>query len=187
MAVSDTAVYLLDNASQIREIDPSTGSQRAIHPTGTATAPRYIGVEEDLLYLFQEPPGEIAIFDPKTNTVLQVVPQGGFPVGRDPYTDILWLADQFGSTVRPYNPQTKTYGQAIGLAGKPRGLAFGISSIWVAAQGFVIRIDREPWGTLLPSNGLATIPMPDGATAVSIAVDEQTDKIWVSTCQGCGI
>ena len=57
----------------------------------------------------------------------------------------------------------------------PRGLAFGMDGLWLAAEGWVYRINSH-------SHEVTATQMPEGVTATGVAIDEETGTIWISTC-----
>lgn len=80
----------------------------------------------------------------------------------------------------PVDEDTGEAGQPIGIGSNLHDAAVSFGSVWVAAGDRVLRL--EPEGPTV----IATIRMPEGMSAGSIASDPETGSLWVGDC-GCPI
>lgn len=177
-AVGDDAIYLLTTESEVIELDPVSGEERVRHPTRTETLTPYIGFIDGLLMLFESGAHRLTLLDPDTDTIVNTLeaPQLGWGAGAvDPVTGTFWVTDRRRSTITPFNLETGEADAPIGLNGVPRGLAFGMDGLWLAAEGWVYRINSH-------SHEVTATQMPEGVTATGVAIDEETGTIWISTC-----
>ena len=178
MAVGEEAVYLLGRRSRILELDPNSNEIVDRDATGTKTEPVYISYYGGRIVLSEPGEHRLTQFDPDTDTVVGELeaPQLGLGAGAiDPLTGDLWIADRDGYTITEFNLRTGESQAPIGLQSRPHGLVFGLSSLWVAAEESVYRIDPVTHYTI-------PIPMPSGAVATSVGIDEETRTVWISTC-----
>jgi len=182
-AIGTSAVYLLTDDFRIISIDPFSNTPDEGVPTGRQPVPAFLGFNDGMLYIHEASNDRLAIFDPATGAVVQVVENpllGRGPFTLDPNTRTLWMLDWEGSTITPFDLDTNTVGVPVGLAGNPRSVAIGFNSVWVAAETFVYRI--EPG-----SQNRSDIAMPPGVVAASIGIDaeEEVYKLWVGNCTTC--
>jgi hypothetical protein len=181
-AITENAIYAVSRAeegevSELLEFDPTSGDAVDRAPTGFEVGPFYVGVHEDLVTLWSG--SRVSLFDPATDAIVATIqgPQvGQGPSLFDSATGLFWAGDRDGATVTPYHISSGEQGIAIGLDGNPRHMVLTSDAIWIAAEEFVIRLDRF-------SRETRSIPMPEGVTALSIAADEETSTIWVWNCQ----
>ena len=178
--VGDKALFVPTRDGEILEINPSNGEIADRDPSGTATPPVYLSFWGELLSLCECAENRYSLFDPETDEVVDTVEGPALAYGaggaRDPQTGTVWVGDRPNQTVMPVSGDPPEVGRSLGLAGHPRAFAFGFDAVWVAAEEFVYRIDAH-------SRDITDrIPMPEGAIATSIALDEPTETIWVGAC-----
>ncbi|HEX5041139.1 MAG TPA: adenylate/guanylate cyclase domain-containing protein [Candidatus Limnocylindria bacterium] len=174
--IGDRSIYLIGEPAEVIEVDPASLEIVDRDPTGTQTQPHYIGYEDGHLWLVEG--DRSAEFDPDTDSVVGGITRGQLGLGgggTDPETGTIWMTDRGNGTITPVDPETGAADRPIGLAGVPRGFAFGFDALWLAAEEYVYRIDS--W-----SKQHERIAMPPGVIATGVAIDEETGTIWISTC-----
>jgi class 3 adenylate cyclase/streptogramin lyase len=110
-------------------------------------------------------------YDPETMRPLTTIPISG---GVDAIVlgeEKLWaLSRALGSLVE-LDPETNLVGHAVQVGDAPTVLTAGLGAIWVADRdGSIRRVDEE-------TRQVTTIPF--GAELRALAVDEETDTLWV--------
>ena len=90
------------------------------------------------------PSGSVAVVDPRTARVVDMVEVGAEPVAIVSGHDALWVANAESDTVSRIDPATREVTATVGVA-SPVDLAVGPDAIWVASgiDGTVSRIDPE--------------------------------------------
>jgi len=166
MAVADRAVYLLDSEHVLQELDPVTNKVVGSFNSGS-DASQDLRFHDGLLELgVNDGAGQGYIFiDPATHLI---VPRPSIPA--------IWELNFDTSTVNTYDPATDTRGASIGTRDPPQSVATGFGSAWIAAGSIVYRMDEQRIA--------AQIPMPEGIYAMSIAIDEPSQTVWVANCFG---
>ena len=124
--------------------------------------------------------GHVVQFDPRTGKQVKQLslPEHGYLVDVDAqHEHTVWMLDPSGNTLTPIAPVSGVPGQPLGFGGQLADAKIGFGSIWVAASNAVYRIN-------LTTHHQTTIPIPPDMTAGSIAIDQQTNSVWVGNC-GC--
>lgn len=180
LTIGERALYVPTHDGELLEIDPDSAEIVDRDPTGTATPPVYVSWWEGLISLCECGANRYSLFDPVTDRIVGTLEGPALAYGgggaRDPQTGTVWVGDRPRSTITPYHGDPLTSGEPLGLDAHPRAFAFGFNAVWVAAEEYVYRIDADT------RQETDRIPMPEGAIATSIALDEQTDTIWVAAC-----
>jgi class 3 adenylate cyclase len=163
-------VWVLDEAMQLAELDPSTH-----HILGTWPSHAYAAAfmsRGRYLWLWGSPPSATLFrFDTRTHRTRRYeIPQQPWLVSS--YGASLWILDARTHTLTPFDPRFGTLGESIGLTGHPVDVAVGLGAIWVAA-GRVVEVLNPAYGQR------RVIPMPKGFWAGSIAIDEGSRSVWV--------
>ena len=178
--MGDVALYLLTQDSRILEYDPLSTLKIDDDPLGTATDPVFVNFRDGFLYVCECEAERFAKFDPETDQLVDLFEGARFRLGladKEPATGTLWIRDAARHTIIPYPSEDGPPGSPIGLSGPPHHVAFGFSSVWVAAEGWVYRIASA-------GEDVQPIKMPADAKATSIGIDEQANRVWVSLCYG---
>jgi class 3 adenylate cyclase len=177
-AVGDESIFVPTRDGEILEINPINGD--IVDRDQTDTAPAYISWWHGLISIADRGGNRYTLFNPLTDQVVDVIEGSGLAYGaggaQDPQTGTVWVGNRPNRTIQPFPDESLEPEPPIGLAAHPRGIAFGFGAVWVAAEEYVYRIDAYP------PYGTTQIPMPEGAIATSIALDEPSETIWVAAC-----
>jgi DNA-binding beta-propeller fold protein YncE len=123
-------------------------------------------------------------FNPQTDAVTRTLtfPQAGFLVGLQDTggATTLWLFDGQAETLTPIDDKTGQLGDSIGVGRNLHGATVAFGALWITAGDRVLRVDGK--GPAIA----ATITMPKGFSAGSMAADPVTKSLWVADC-GCPI
>ncbi len=180
LTIGEDAIYVPTQDEELLEINPLSADIVDRDPMGTVGDVSYISWWDGLISLCECGDNRYSLFDPDTDRIVEVIEGPGLAYGaggaRDPQTGTVWVGNRPQSTITPFSGDPLTSGESVGLAGHPRGIAFGFDAVWVAAEEYVYRIDAD---TKQVTN---EILMPEGAIATSIALDEPTETIWVAAC-----
>jgi streptogramin lyase len=126
--------------------------------------------------------GKILRFDPRKGKVTLTVEleQHGFLVGVDSDDgNTMWLVDPDAGTITSLDARSGEAGRPLGFGGADfYDAKIGFGSIWVAAGSDLFRFD------LSDGSREADIPMPTGASAGGLALNEDDGVVWVENC-GC--
>ena len=177
-----TSIWAMSAAGDLDRIDPGTAKivQRF---TIDAGEPTKVVPLLGSIWVCDCPNGKILQVDPSDGKVLQTValPQRGYLIGVAADTangNTLWLIDPEAGTITPLDPKTGEPGRPLGFGGsRVYDAEIGFGSIWVAAGSHLYRFD-------LPDGAKHEIPVPDGASAGGLAMDETDHIVWVENC-GC--
>ncbi|HTG48285.1 MAG TPA: adenylate/guanylate cyclase domain-containing protein [Actinomycetota bacterium] len=175
-----TSIWYLSEQGDLLEIDPASTKivNRYTVPAGQPT--RVVPLIGSI-WVCDCPNGKILQVDPKDGSVEKTVAlqQHGYLIGADSKDgNTLWLVDPEAGTITPLDPKTGAPGRPLGFGGSHVYAAeIGFGSIWVAAGSHLYRFD-------LPDGAKHEIPVPGGASAGGLAMDETDNVVWVENC-GC--
>jgi len=180
---SDHAIWYLSTQGDLVEIDPLISSvthRYSISPP--AVLPSRVVPLLDDVWVCDCDNGQILRFDPAAGEVTKVVhlQEKGFLIGVDTSDGrTMWLLDPSAATLTPLDATSgEPSGQPLGIGGgQVYDAAIGFGSIWVAAGSQLYRFD-------LATGERRAIPVPDGASAGGLAIDEPDHLVWVENC-GC--
>jgi hypothetical protein len=177
MGVDDQAVWYLDEHGILGRFD--TVSNVISHKYGVGAQGRVVPLAGSV-WICDCDNHRIVQFDPVAQKVVKTVdiPEHGFLIGVDSTKGAtMWLLDPEGSTVTPLDAATGQPGQPLGFGGQLHYAQIGFGSIWLAAGAHLFKVD-------LSTHEKQSIAMPPGVSAGGIAIDEQTNSLWVQNC-GC--
>jgi class 3 adenylate cyclase len=183
MDAGSNAIWVLGDTGKLFKVDPLTNAVTGTYDSHT-TKPGVVVSIGDHVWVCDCDFHRLVEFDPVNDTVLRTLTfkQAGYLVG---LTDAagataLWLLDQEAATLTPIDQKTGEAGQPIGIGANLHTAVVGFGSVWVAAGDKVLRVQGS--GPTV----IATIAMPGGFSAGSIAADPETGSLWVADC-GCPI
>ena len=87
----------------------------------------------------------------------------------------VWLLDDGAGTVTEIDLETGEAGRPLAVERPAWDVEFGLGALWIAGWTEVHAVDLE-------TGDSHSIEMPAGFWASSIAVDEATGSVWVSSC-----
>ena len=181
----DRSIWALSASGDLVEIDPRT-AKIVEHFMVDAGDPTTVVPLTGSIWICDRPNGRILQVDPADGTVLRTlaIPQRAYLIGVATDADegnTLWLVDADAGTITPLDPTTGEPGGPLGVGGfggsRVYAAEIGFGSIWVAAGSKLFRFD-------LPDGARHVIPVPDGASAGGLALDETRHIVWVENC-GC--
>lgn len=119
----------------------------------------------------------LAVVDPHSNRVVDVIPIGATPRGVTVGAHFVWTANAGEGTVSEIDPKKLRVVQTIGLGLAATDLAETSGEVWVAtgSDNTLVRIDARSGGVL----GKAKISSDLAASAYTIAAD--SDGVWVGS------
>jgi len=174
------SLWYLSNQGDLVEIDPIQAKIIERYRVD-ALAPGKVVPLLGSIWICDCDNGQILRFDPRKGEVTATVAlqQHGFLIGVDSGTgNSMWLVDPEGGTITPLDAKTGEAGRPLGFGGGNfYDAKVGFGSIWVAAGSELFRFD-------LPDGTRHEIPMPDGASAGGLALNEDDGVVWVENC-GC--
>jgi class 3 adenylate cyclase len=179
MSAGDDGMWALGSDGTLLRIDPLTDSVTEQVRTPTIS-PGVVVALAGYVWICDCNHGHVIQFDPGNRTEVRSLDlkEHGFLVDVDAqHAHTVWLLDPSGNTLTRIDPNTGQQGQPRGFGGHVTSAVIGFGDLWVAASNAVYRIN-------LSTGDQTTIPIPGDMTAGSIAVDEQTDSVWVGNC-GC--
>jgi streptogramin lyase len=179
LGVDDQAVWYSDEQGMLGRIDPLSDEIHHKYPIGAHG--RVVPLAGSV-WICDCDNHRIVQFDPVAQKVVKTVdiPEHGFLIGVDSTQgETMWVLDTEGSTVTPLDAATGQPGQPLGFGGQLHYAQIGFDSIWLAAGANLYKVD-------LHTHAKQTIAMPQGVSAGGIAIDEQTNTLWVQNC-GCPI
>jgi hypothetical protein len=179
LGVDDQSVWYVGEDGTLGRIDPLSNQIHHKYPIG---AHGRVVPLEGFVWICDCDNHRIVQFDPGTQKVVKTVtiPEHGFLIGVDSTNgNTLWLLDTEGSTVTPLDARSGTPGQPLGFEGQLHYAEIGFGSIWLAAGAHVYKVD-------LSTKAKQVIAMPTDVSAGGLAIDEQTNSLWVENC-GCPI
>jgi class 3 adenylate cyclase len=180
LAADDQAIWYLDEHAILGRIDPV--SNVISHKYGVGTAQGRVVPLAGSVWICDCDNHRIVQFDPVAQRVARTVeiPEHGFLIGVDSTQgETMWVLDPEGSTVTPLDAATGQPGQPLGFGGQLHYAQIGFGSIWLAAGANLYKVD-------LSTHAKQSIAMPPGVSAGGIAIDEQTNSLWVQNC-GCPV
>jgi class 3 adenylate cyclase len=177
LGVDEQALWYLDQHGTLGRVDPLANEIRHKYQVGAhGKVVPLVGS----VWICDCDNHRIVQFDPAAQKVVRTVEiaEHGFLIGVDSSRgETMWVLDMEGSTVTPLDPATGSAGQPLGFGGQLHYAQIGFDSIWLAAGANLYKVD-------LNSKAKTTIPMPPGVSAGGLAIDEQTNSLWVQNC-GC--
>jgi class 3 adenylate cyclase/streptogramin lyase len=178
LGVDGQAVWYLDEHAILGRIDPVTNV--ISHKYGVGAAQGRVVPLAGSVWICDCDNHRIVQFDPVAQKVARTVeiPEHGFLIGVDSTRgQTMWVLDTEGSTVTPLDAATGQPGQPLGFGGQLHYAQIGFGSIWLASGTHLFKVD-------LSTHQKQSIAMPPGVSAGGIAIDEQTNSLWVQNC-GC--
>jgi len=179
MSAGNGAMWALLVDGTLVRIDPLSNKVAGTFDTHTS-APGVVVALDGYTWICDCEVGHVIQFDPRRNVVVRrlSLPEHGFLVDVDTQGGhTVWMLDPSGNTLTPIQPNTGRKGQPIGFGGQLADAKIGFGALWVAASNAVYKIN-------LSTHHQKLIPIPASMTAGSIAIDEQTNSVWVGNC-GC--
>jgi class 3 adenylate cyclase/streptogramin lyase len=180
------AIWLLTLAGTLIEIDPLTNEIIGDYALGTETVADGFTILGNTAWLCECGIGRVTKFDLGTHESSPasqfaqrgfVVPSSseGSQAGPSSANGEVWLLDSGAGTVTEINLETGEAGRPLAVARPTLDVEFGLGALWVAGWTEVRAVDLE-------TGDSQSIEMPPGFWASSIAVDEATGSVWVSSC-----
>jgi YVTN family beta-propeller protein len=122
-------------------------------------------------------PNSLAVIDPKTDRLTDVVPIGSTPRGVAVGTRFVWAANTGEGTVSQVDPKTLHVVRTIGLGKAATALVEAGGQVWVAtgSDDTVERIDAGSGGVL------GTVPLGGGFSSSAYAIAAGNGAVWVGS------
>ena len=180
------AIWLLTLAGTLLEIDPLTNQVVGDYPVNTDTVADGFTVLGNTAWVCECSLGRVTNFDLETHesSPARQFAQRGFVVpsssegslaGPSSANGEVWLLDPGAGTVTEINLATGDSGRPLAVERPTWDVEFGLGALWVAGWTEVHQVN-------LATGDVSSIEMPSGFWASSIAVDEETGSVWVSSC-----
>ncbi len=185
------AVWLLTLDGKLLEVDPLTNEIADEYPLDTETVVDGFTVLGNTAWLCECGTGRVTKFDLATHELspAQQFAQRGFVVpsssegsqaaGPSSANGQVWLLDDGAGTVTEIDLETGEAGRPLAVERPAWDVEFGLGKLWIAGWTEVHAVD-------LATGNVDSIEMPAGFWASSIAVDEETGSVWVSSCLSDG-
>jgi streptogramin lyase len=184
------AIWMLTLAGTLLELDPLTNELVGEYPVSTETIADGFTVLGNTAWICECSLGRVTRFDLDTHQLGQpsqftqrgfVVPSSseGSLAGPSSANGEAWLLDSGAGTVTEIDPATGEAGRPLAVGRSALDVEFGVGALWVAGWTEVHSVNLE-------SGEVNAIEMPSGFWASSIAVDEATGSVWVSSCLSDG-
>jgi YVTN family beta-propeller protein len=130
--------------------------------------------------LSSAPPDSVAVIDPKTNRLVDVVSVGSTPIAVAVGAGAVWVANSQDGTLSRIDPATREVVRTIGLGTPVSDVAFGFGSVWVAngTAGSLTRVDPR---TNVVS---ATLRQPEEQPLVSpaaVSITTGEGSVWLAS------
>ena len=119
----------------------------------------------------------LAVIDPRSNRVTDVLPIGVTPRGVAVGSRYVWAANSAEGTVTQVDPRSMTIVHTIGLGAAATDLVEDRGSVWVVtgSDNTVVRVDARSGGVL------DHIPISHNPTADAYAIAAGRNKIWIGS------
>jgi YVTN family beta-propeller protein len=119
----------------------------------------------------------LAVIDPRSNRVTDVLPIGVTPRGVTVGSRYVWAANSADGTVTQVDPESMSVVHTIGLGAAATDLVEDRGSVWVAtgSDNTVVRVDARSGGVL------DHIPISHDPTASAYAIAAGRNKIWIGS------
>ena len=180
------AIWLLTLTGRLLEVDPLTNEIVGDHPVNTETIADGFTVLGNTAWMCECSHGRVTRFDLDTHELGEpsqftqrgfVVPSSseGSLAGPSSANGEAWLLDPGAGTVTEIDLATGEAGRPLSVGRPTWDVEFGLGSLWVAGWTEVRAVNLE-------TGDISAIEMPSGFWASSIAVDEATGSVWVSSC-----
>jgi YVTN family beta-propeller protein len=119
----------------------------------------------------------LAVIDPGSNRVTDVLPIGVTPRGVTVGSRYVWAANSADGTVSQVDPRSMSVVRTIGLGAEATDLVEGRGSVWVAtgSDNTVVRVDARTGGVL------DNIPISRDLTASAYAIAAGRNTIWIGS------
>ena len=180
------AIWLLTLAGTLLEIDPLTNEIVGEYPVDTETIADGFTILGNTAWVCECGFGRITRFDLETHESSPasqfaqrgfVVPSSseGSQAGPASANGQAWLMDDSAGTVTEIDLETGEAGRPLAVERPVWDVEFGLGALWAAGWTEVHAVDLE-------TGDSHSIEMPPGFWASSIAVDEATGSVWVSSC-----
>jgi len=180
VAAGPRTLWYLSSQGDLAEIDPITATVDRRHRVDVFLPGRVVPLL-GYVWICACDEGKILRFDPRKGKVTATIEleQQGFLVGVDSADgNTMWLVDPEAGTITSLDARTGESGRPLGFGGGNfYDAKIGFGSIWVAAGSVLFRFD-------LANGSRREIPMPTGASAGGLVLNEDDGVVWVENC-GC--
>ena len=125
-------------------------------------------------------PDSVAVIDPKTNRLVDVIPVGSTPIAVAVGAGAAWVVNSQDGTLSRIDPRTRQVTRTIGLGTPASDVAVGFGSVWVAngTAGSLTRVDPR-------TNAVSeTLRQPDEEPLVSpaaLGVATGEGSVWLAS------
>jgi class 3 adenylate cyclase/DNA-binding beta-propeller fold protein YncE len=175
------AMWMVDSMGALHRFDPLTGALTRTSAT-TAGSPGSVIPLKSGIFVCDCINGDIVVMSSDGSRVVRHLnlPEHGYLAaikGASDGTPDAYVVDPSAATLTPLDSTTGKVGRPVGVAGDVADAAIGFGAIWIASIDAVYRVD-------LNTQERVKIPMPQGISAGSIAIDPASGKVFVINC-GC--
>ena len=133
----------------------------------------------------QVAPNSVAAIDPRTDTLVRVIPVGTRPGAITYGSGSLWVANQDDRTVSRVDPQTLQTLQTIPVGQLPSGIAASADQIWVATAALTPSATAVSVSRIDPRfDSLTRVPIGNDVTGATEAVATHGDQVWAAPGAG---
>jgi class 3 adenylate cyclase/streptogramin lyase len=168
VATGEGAIWMGMGDGAILRLDPSSGQRRWVHGVDPIDN---IAVGHGSIWTVDVLGSTVTRYDPDTMRKLATIPVSGgvdiLVIGEK----TVWALSRTLGTLTEIDPAVDAVGRFVQVGANPTSIAAGLGAIWVGdADGSIRRIDEA-------TRQVTTIPL--GARPRAIAVDEDTDTLWI--------
>lgn len=173
LALTDTALWVLDGKGELLRVDPRTAHVNArLALPGAGYAPKFISVGPLGVWLASPYDGSIWRVAPDDRTLQRVASVGSYAGRLSQLASRIWVATT--QQIAAVDPKTGHTTQTIDLHARIIDLTNDGHYLWVATDGpRLYRID--------PTGHTATVALPAAGPILALAGDANTRTVWAVT------
>ena len=174
VAIGSGSAWGLTTDARLTRVDPQTGATERTKDIGQSASGLSGGF--DALWIIDSLQGTLTRVEPETLDPDTPVAVTGDLDAIATGAGFVWILDSSAGVVIPVDPATSLPGSPIRVGQGPTDVAVGLGAIWVTnnGDGTISKIDPV-------TGNVETFEI--GAPVAAIAVDEQSDTVWVAVAQ----